>query len=71
MLPVRSTVSIPPRIYMENHAFNARTVTVESTPASAFPLVFFAGCSATSVLGAFRTRNVELICFASGLFKKS
>ena len=38
MLPVRSTVSTPPRIYMEVHAFNARTVSVDSTPASARPI---------------------------------
>ena len=43
MLPVRSTVSTPPRIYMEDHAFNTRTDSVDSTPASAFPLGFFDG----------------------------
>jgi hypothetical protein len=31
----------------------------------------FAGCSTISLLAAFRTRRVEQICFASGVFKKS
>jgi hypothetical protein len=35
------------------------------------PITFLAGCSTTSVLGAFRTHKVELIYFASGVFKKS
>ena len=72
MLPVRSTVSTPPRIYMEVHAFNARTVSVDSTPASTRPLGFFDGLHYnTSLLGAFRTRRVQAICVASGVFKKS
>jgi hypothetical protein len=31
--PVQSTVSTSPQTYMEVHTFNARTVSVDSTPA--------------------------------------
>lgn len=65
--PVRSTVVAPPRNWTPIHAFTVRT---ESTGAVALT-AFFAGCSIGSELGTFRTRKVELICFASGVFKKS
>src|ERR1700684_999304 len=71
MLPVRSTVSTPPRIYMEVHAFNARTVSADSTPASALPLGFFDGSATTPLDGAFRIRRVQATWVACEVLRKS
>jgi hypothetical protein len=56
-----------PELNGKSHAFT-RTDSIAGEDALT---AFFAGCSTTSLLGAFRTRSVELICFASGVFKKS
>src|ERR1700677_4019564 len=71
MLPVRSTVSTPPRIYMEVHAFNARTVSVDSTPTSTRPLGFFDGRATAPLVGPFRIRSVQATWVACEVLRKS
>ncbi len=71
MLPVRSTVSTLPRIYMDDHAFNPATTagvcTGDCTPLTGF----FAGGSTASLAAALRTRRVGVIRCASGDFRNS
>src|SRR5208282_1505411 len=67
ILPVQSTVLAPPRNWMDDHAFTARTEAVDSTPAARF----FVGCSVAPLLGPFRTRKAGATCLACAVFRKS